>query len=128
MCSFTALEESKQISRGVVSGVLQLSISLVARFFPPPSNQTSSSLYSGRTGMVIASVIKCLGHKESIPWVRRVKTAYVETPEQEQFVAELPDVRIFSRRVLWMNIVIEWIVQIYSLALNSRLIHDYMCL
>ena len=37
---------------------------------------------SGRTGMVIASVMKNVGVQDPIAWVRRVKTTYVETPEQ----------------------------------------------
>jgi protein-tyrosine phosphatase len=47
---------------------------------------------SGRTGMVIASVMKNMGVQDPIAWVRRVKTSYVETPEQEHFVRSLPPV------------------------------------
>ena len=47
---------------------------------------------SGRTGMVVASVIKNVGVQDPVAWVRRVKTTYVETPEQEHFVRSLPPV------------------------------------
>ena len=47
---------------------------------------------SGRTGMVIASVVKSVGVHNPIQWIRQVKSTYVETKEQEDFVASLPAV------------------------------------
>lgn len=45
---------------------------------------------NGRTGMVIAAVVKCVGVKDPISWIRRVKSVYVETPEQASFVNTMP--------------------------------------
>ena len=47
---------------------------------------------SGRTGMVIAGIIKNVGVKDPVAWVRRIKTQYCETPDQEAFVNSLPAV------------------------------------
>jgi Cyclin-dependent kinase inhibitor 3 (CDKN3) len=55
---------------------------------------------SGRTGMVIAGIIKNVGVKDPVAWVRRVKTLYCETADQEHFVNSLPavvDARISQR-------------------------------
>ena len=42
--------------------------------------------------MVIASVVKSVGVTNPIQWIRKVKSTYVETKEQEDFVASLPAV------------------------------------
>jgi hypothetical protein len=47
---------------------------------------------NGRTGMVIAAVVKSVGVKNPIQFIRRVKSIYVETKEQEEFVASIPAV------------------------------------
>lgn len=47
---------------------------------------------SGRTGTIIAAVMKNVGVKDPIAWIRRVKTVYVETEEQEKFVNTIPPV------------------------------------
>ena len=45
---------------------------------------------SGRTGMVIAAVIKNLGVYDPVARVRRVKSTYVETYDQELFLKNMP--------------------------------------
>jgi len=45
---------------------------------------------SGRTGMVVAAVIKNLGVYDPIARIRRVKSTYVETMEQELFLKNMP--------------------------------------
>jgi hypothetical protein len=45
---------------------------------------------SGRTGMIIASVFRNLGIHDPIAWIRRVKSVYVETQAQEDFVNTMP--------------------------------------
>lgn len=55
---------------------------------------------NGRTGMVIAGIVKSVGVRHPIPWIRRVKSSYVETEEQEKFVKSLPviiDAKIAER-------------------------------
>lgn len=47
---------------------------------------------SGRTGMVIAGIVKNVGVKDPVAWVRRVKAMYVETVDQEKFVKTIPPV------------------------------------
>lgn len=47
---------------------------------------------NGRTGMVVAAIMKNAGHKSPIAWIRRVKSKYVETREQEAFVENIPTV------------------------------------
>ena len=42
--------------------------------------------------MVIAAVVKSVGVKNPIQFIRRVKSTYVETKEQESFVASIPAV------------------------------------
>lgn len=42
------------------------------------------------SGMLIACVIKNVGVDDAIAWVRSVKSKYVETREQEEFVLSLP--------------------------------------
>jgi len=45
---------------------------------------------SGRTGMIIASVFRNLGLNDPIAWIRRVKSLYVETKAQEDFINSMP--------------------------------------
>jgi len=45
---------------------------------------------NGRTGLVIAGVLRQCGIPDPIVWARQVKSTYVETPEQEAFVFALP--------------------------------------
>lgn len=45
---------------------------------------------SGRTGMVIAAVVHDVGVRAPVQWVRRVRSVYVETEAQENFVNSLP--------------------------------------
>jgi len=55
---------------------------------------------TGRTGMVVASVVKSVGVSNPVQWIRQVKSTYVETKQQEEFVASLPaiiDTRISSK-------------------------------
>lgn len=47
---------------------------------------------NGRAGMVIAGIVKNVGIKDAISWVRRVRPEYVETKEQENFVNSLPPI------------------------------------
>jgi hypothetical protein len=45
---------------------------------------------SGRTGLVVTGVIRQCGVADPIVWARQVKTSYVETNQQEEFVFALP--------------------------------------
>lgn len=45
---------------------------------------------TGRTGMVICSVFRNLGVHDPIAWCRRVKSTYVETQAQEDFINTVP--------------------------------------
>jgi len=45
---------------------------------------------NGRTGIVIAGVLRQCGIPDPIVWARQIKSTYVETPGQEQFVFALP--------------------------------------
>lgn len=47
---------------------------------------------SGRTGMVIAAVVKNLGLYDPVARIRRVKSTYVETFDQETFLQTMPKV------------------------------------
>ncbi len=47
---------------------------------------------SGRTGVVVAGIVKNVGVQDSIAWARRVKNTYVETAAQEAFVKSIPPV------------------------------------
>lgn len=42
--------------------------------------------------MVIAAIVKSVGVRDPINWVRKFKSTYVETEEQEEFVNSLPPV------------------------------------
>jgi protein tyrosine/serine phosphatase len=45
---------------------------------------------SGRTGLVVAGVLRQCGIADPIVWARQVKSTYVETNQQEEFVFALP--------------------------------------
>ena len=45
---------------------------------------------NGRTGMVIAAIVKNLGVYDPVARIRRVKSTYVETFEQELFLKNIP--------------------------------------
>jgi len=45
---------------------------------------------SGRTGMVVAAIVKNLGVYDPVSRIRRVKSTYVETMEQELFLKNMP--------------------------------------
>jgi len=45
---------------------------------------------NGRTGIVIAGIVKSVGVRNPVSWIRRVKSTYVETEQQEKFVNSLP--------------------------------------
>jgi len=64
---------------------------------------------NGRTGMVIAGIIKNVGVKDPVAWVRRVKTQYCETADQEAFVNSLPtvlDARLAQRHPLLAKAIV----------------------
>lgn len=55
---------------------------------------------SGRTGLVVAGIVRNVGVRDPISWIRRVKSVYVETQAQEEFITHLPvviDERIAQR-------------------------------
>ena len=45
---------------------------------------------TGRTGMVVAAIIQNFGVNDVISRIRKVKSTYVETPEQELFLKKMP--------------------------------------
>mmetsp|Transcript_11872 Transcript_11872/g.13690 ORF Transcript_11872/g.13690 Transcript_11872/m.13690 type:complete len:314 (-) Transcript_11872:25-966(-) len=45
---------------------------------------------NGRTGMLLAGIVKNAGVDKPIEWVRRVKTTYVETEGQKKLVESMP--------------------------------------
>jgi len=64
---------------------------------------------NGRTGMVIAGIIKNVGVKDPVAWVRHVKTQYCETVAQEAFVNSLPAVleaRLSNRHPLLAKAIV----------------------
>jgi len=73
---------------------------------------------NGRTGMVIAGIVKNIGVHDPIAWVRRVKTQYVETYEQENFVKSMTpvlDSRLTQKfPMLAKSIVAEHILDLYK--------------
>ena len=65
---------------------------------------------SGRTGMVIAAVVKNLGFYDPVSRIRRVKSTYVETFEQEKFLKKMPKV-IDSRHSIYVGASLRnWLV------------------
>lgn len=72
---------------------------------------------SGRTGMVVAAVIKNLGVYDPVARIRRVKSTYVETMDQELFLKNMPKA-IDSRLVvhspqLAKAIAAEHLIQVF---------------
>merc|ERR1719251_859727 len=72
---------------------------------------------SGRTGMVIAAVIKNLGVFDPVARIRKVKSTYVETIEQEKFLKNMPkaiDSRIVQEhKMLACAIAAEHLIQVF---------------
>jgi len=72
---------------------------------------------TGRTGMVIAAVVKNLGFYDPIARIRRVKSTYVETRDQELFLEKLPiaiDARILRNSpTLAKAIAAEHLIQVF---------------
>ena len=72
---------------------------------------------SGRTGMVIAAVVKNLGLYDPVARIRRVKSTYVETPDQEKFLRNMPkmiDARIATDSpILAKAIAAEHLLQVF---------------
>ena len=72
---------------------------------------------SGRTGMVIAAVVKNLGFYDPVSRIRRVKSTYVETFEQEKFLKQMPkviDSRILKHSsMLAKAIAAEHLIQVF---------------
>ena len=72
---------------------------------------------SGRTGMVIAAIIKNLGVYDPVARIRRVKSTYVETYEQELFLKNIPkaiDSRIVKESPLLAKaIAAEQLIQVF---------------
>jgi len=72
---------------------------------------------TGRTGMVLAAVIQNLGVYDTVSKIRKVKSTYVETPEQEKFLANMPkaiDSRIVADSpMLACAIAAEHLIQVF---------------
>ena len=72
---------------------------------------------TGRTGMVIAAVVKNFGIYDPVSRIRRVKSTYVETFEQEKFLKNMPkaiDYRIIKDSpLLAMAIAAEHLIQVF---------------
>ncbi len=72
---------------------------------------------TGRTGMVIAAVIKNLGVYDPVARIRRVKSTYVETYDQELFLKNMPkaiDSRIVRESPLLAKaIAAEHLIQVF---------------
>lgn len=72
---------------------------------------------SGRTGMVIAAVVKNLGIYDPVSRIRRVKSTYVETYDQELFLKNMPkaiDSRIVKKSpYLAKAIAAEHLIQVF---------------
>ena len=72
---------------------------------------------TGRTGMVLAAVIQNLGVYDPVARIRKVKSTYVETIEQEKFLKNLPkaiDSRIVADKpMLACAIAAEHFIQVF---------------
>lgn len=72
---------------------------------------------TGRTGMVIAAVVKNLGIYDPVARIRRVKSTYVETYDQELFLKNMPiaiDSRILKNSPdLAKAIAAEHLIQVF---------------
>merc|ERR1719189_2144574 len=72
---------------------------------------------TGRTGMVLAAIIQNLGVYDPVNRIRKVKSTYVETKEQEIFLKNMPraiDSRIVAERPhLARAIAAEHLIQVF---------------
>jgi len=72
---------------------------------------------TGRTGMVLAAVIQNLGVYDAVARIRKVKSTYVETAEQEKFLKNMPkaiDSRIVEKKPkLACAIAAEHLIQVF---------------
>merc|ERR1712018_746879 len=72
---------------------------------------------TGRTGMVLAAVIQNLGVYDPVARIRKVKSTYVETIEQEKFLKNMPkaiDSRIVAEaKMLACAIAAEHLIQVF---------------
>jgi len=72
---------------------------------------------TGRTGMVIAAIIQNLGVYDPVSRIRKVKSTYVETKDQETFLKNMPraiDKRIIQETPLLARaIAAEHLIQIF---------------
>jgi len=72
---------------------------------------------TGRTGMVLAAVIQNFGVTDVISRIRKVKSTYVETPDQELFLKNVPktiDKRIVREKpMLACAIAAEQLIQLF---------------
>ena len=72
---------------------------------------------TGRTGMVLAGVIQNLGVYDTVARIRKVKSTYVETVEQEKFLKDMPkaiDSRIVTEvPMLACAIAAEHLIQVF---------------
>ena len=72
---------------------------------------------TGRTGMVVAAVIQNLGVYDPVARIRKVKSTYVETVEQEKFLMNMPkaiDSRIVKEKpILACSIAAEHLIQVF---------------
>merc|ERR1719429_47039 len=72
---------------------------------------------TGRTGMVLAAIVQNLGVYDPVSRIRKVKSTYVETKEQEIFLKEMPraiDSRIVKERPhLARAIAAEHLIQVF---------------
>ena len=72
---------------------------------------------TGRTGMVLAAVIQNLGVYDAVARIRKVKSTYVETIEQEKFLKNMPkaiDSRIVQKNpTLACAIAAEHLIQVF---------------
>ena len=71
---------------------------------------------TGRTGMVLAAIVQNLGVYDAVARIRRVKSTYVETKDQEVFLKNMPkaiDKRIITEKpFLAKAIAAEHLIQV----------------
>jgi len=53
---------------------------------------------TGRTGMVVAAIVQNLGVYDTVSRIRKVKSTYVETKDQEIFLKNMP--KVIDRRII----------------------------
>jgi len=72
---------------------------------------------TGRTGMVLAAIIQNLGVYDPVTRIRKVKSTYVETKDQETFLKNMPraiDSRIVTEKPLLARaIAAEHLIQVF---------------